>query len=306
LRPFELDSLFRSITVLPGVGPKSAKLFEKLTGGKVLDVLFHKPVDFVDRRFSPVLKDAPDGKICTLEIRIEKHNFAPRRGIPSRVKAHDSTGQIDLVFFNANKDWIAKQLPIGETRIVSGKVEHYQGAIQMVHPDAIVTTDERASVETVEPIYPLTAGVTNKTMRKAIEGALKFAPDLNEWLDPAYKKKNKLPDWQDAINTLHDFDNESALDPNHPARVRLAYDELLANQLSLALVRLHQRKQNGRSWNVNNPYREKILNHLPFELTGAQKRCLDDIDTDMAEPLRMLRLVQGDVGGCFLCDIDRA
>lgn len=296
VRPFELDSLFRAITVLPGIGPKSAQYFEKLTGGKVLDVLFHKPVDFVDRRFSPVLKDAPDGKICTLEIRIEKYSFAPRRGLPSRVKASDSTGQIDLVFFNANKDWITKQLPLGETRIISGKVEHYQGQIQMVHPDAIVKTEERSSVETIEPIYPLTAGITNKTMRKAVEGALKFAPDLNEWLDIPYKEKNKLPDWRNAIHTLHHFDDESALDPHHPARVRLAYDELLANQLSLALVRLHQRKQNGRSWNVQNAYRQKILDILPFELTGAQKRALDDIDSDMAEPLRMLRLVQGDVG----------
>ncbi len=295
-RPFELDNLFKTITVLPGIGPKSAPLFEKLTGGKVLDVLFHKPVDFVDRRFSPKLKDAPDGKICTLEIRIEKHNFGPRRGVPSRIKASDNTGQIDLVYFNANKDWITKQLPIGETRIVSGKVEHYQGQLQMVHPDAIAQTDERETIETVEPIYPLTAGVTNKTIRKAVEGALKFAPDLSEWLDMSYKAKNKLPDWKDAIYTLHDFKDETALLPTHPARVRLAYDELLANQLSLALVRLHQRKQNGRSWNVKNSYRAKILDHLPFELTGAQNRALEDIDTDMAEPLRMLRLIQGDVG----------
>ncbi|MEM7618664.1 MAG: ATP-dependent DNA helicase RecG [Pseudomonadota bacterium] len=295
-RPFELDSLFRAVTVLPGIGPKSAQNFEKLTGGKVLDVLFHKPVDFIDRRFSPKLKDAPDSKICTLEISIDKHNFAPRRGIPSRIKASDETGQIDLVFFNANKDWITKQLPIGEIRIVSGKVEHYQGQLQMVHPDTIGTTDERADIETVEPVYPLTAGVTNKMMRKATQGALALVPDLKEWLDPAYKSKNDLPDWKDAIHQLHEFENESALSPEHPVRLRLAYDELLANQLSLALVRLHQRKQNGRSWNVNNKYRQKVLDHLPFELTGAQKRAIDDIDNDMKEPLRMLRLVQGDVG----------
>ncbi len=295
-RPFELDTLFKPITVLPGIGPKSAPLFEKLTGGMVLDVLFHKPIDFVDRRFSPKLKDAPDGKICTLEIRIEKYNFAPRRGVPSRIKASDDTGQIDLVYFNANKEWIIQQLPLGETRIVSGKVEHYQGQIQMVHPDAIVKTDDRVSIETIEPIYPLTAGITKKIMLKATQGALKLAPNLSEWLDPAYKAKNNLPDWHDAIQTLHDFKDESALLPSHPARVRLAYDELLANQLSLALVRLHQRKQNGRVWNVKNTYRSKILEHLPFDLTDAQKRALNDIDMDMAQPLRMLRLIQGDVG----------
>jgi len=253
-------------------------------------------VDFIDRRYSPKLKDAADGKIVTLEIRIEKHQFAPRRGMPSRVKASDNTGTIDMVFFNANKDWLTKQLPIGEIRIVSGKIEKYQGALQMVHPDAIGTPEERHEIEKLEPIYPLTAGVTNKLMRRAVEGALKIAPQLPEWLDPAYKQKNQLPDWYDAIQYLHDLNDEDALSPNHPARTRLAYDELLANQLSLALVRLHQRKQNGRAWKPTGIVRNKILETLPFELTGAQKKSIEDIDIDMREPLRMLRLLQGDVG----------
>lgn len=296
-RPFELDPLFRALITLPGVGPKSAKLFEKLIGGgKVLDLLFHRPVDFVDRRFSPKLKDAPDGKIATLEVRIEKHSFAARRGLPSRVRATDGTGAIDFVFFNANKDWITKQLPIGEVRILSGKVEYYQGQAQMVHPDAISKPEDRATIETIEPIYPLTAGITNKTMRKAVNGALSILPPLPEWCDAAHKKKNNWPDWHDAIQQLHNPEDESGLLPLHPARERLAYDELLANQLSLALVRLHQRKQNGRAWKNDGHLRQKILASLPFDLTGAQKRCLDDIDADMHSPLRMLRLVQGDVG----------
>ncbi len=296
-RPFELDALFRSITTLPGVGPKNGKLFEKLTGGgKVLDVIFHKPIDFVDRRFSPKLKDAPNGKIATIEVRIEKHSPAPRRGLPSRVKATDGTGSIDIVFFNANKDWIAKQLPLGEARLISGKIEHYQGQIQMVHPDMIGSPDERATIETIEPVYPLTAGLTNKTTRKAVQGALGLLPKLSEWLDSAYKTKNKWPDWHKAMETLHTPTSEAGLSPTHPVRERLAYDELLANQLSLALVRLHQKKQNGRAWKGNENLRRKILGVLPFDLTGAQKRTLQEIDEDMHSPLRMLRLLQGDVG----------
>jgi len=296
-RPFELDPLFRALTTLPGVGPKSAKLFEKLTGGiKVLNVLFHKPVDFVDRRFSPELKDAPNGKIATIEVRIEKHAPAPRRGLPSRVKATDGTGSIDIIFFNASKDWIAKQLPIGEVCVLSGKVEYYQGQAQMVHPDMIGKPEDRASIETIEPIYPLTAGLTNKTTRKAINGALGLIPKLPEWLDDAYKKKNKWPDWHKAMEKLHDFETEAGLSPLHPARERLAYDELLANQLSLALVRLHQRKQNGRAWNNDGRLRKKILDTVSFDLTGAQKKSIAEIDQDMHEPLRMLRLLQGDVG----------
>lgn len=296
-RPFELDPLFRALTTLPGVGPKNGKLLEKLTGGsKVLDILFHKPVDFVDRRFSPKLKDAPNGKIATIEVRIEKVSPAPRRGLPTRAKATDGTGSIDIVFFNANKDWVQKQLPVGEVRVISGKIEYYQGQAQMVHPDAIGKTDERAAIETVEPVYPLTAGITNKLMRKAIQGALGFIPKLPEWLDDAHKKKNQWPDWHKAMEYLHDLETEKDLSPNNPARERLAYDELLANQLSLALVRLHQRKQNGRAWKNDNRLRQKILDALPFELTNAQKKSIEDIDNDMHEPLRMLRLLQGDVG----------
>lgn len=296
-RPFELDPLFRNITILPGIGPKNAKLFDKLTGGsKISDILFHKPVDFVDRRFSPKLKDAPNGKIATIEVRIEKVNPAPRRGLPTRVKASDGTGSIDLIFFNANKDWVQKQLPIGEVRIVSGKIEHYQGQNQMVHPDAIGKPDERAAIETIEPVYPLTAGLTNKTVRKALQGALGILPKLPEWLDDAYKAKNTWPNWHDAMQHLHDPEDESDLPPTHPARMRLAYDELLANQLSLALVRLHQRKQNGRAWNMTGKLREKILAEFSYDLTEAQKRALKEIDDDMREPLKMLRLLQGDVG----------
>lgn len=296
-RPFELDPLFKAVTTLPGVGPKNAKLFEKLTGGaKVLDILFHKPVDFVDRRFSPDLKDAPNGKIVTIEVQIEKYSPAPRRGLPSRVKATDGTGSIDIIFFNANKEWIANQLPVGEVRLISGKIEYYQGQAQMVHPDMIGLPDERAAIETIDPIYPLTAGLTNKSVKKAIHGALGLVPKLPEWLDQAHKTKNKWPDWHKAIEALHTLSNEAELSPTHPARQRLAYDEFLANQLALALVRLHQRKQNGRAWKNDEHLRKKILATLPFDLTNAQKKAIEEIDSDMHEPLRMLRLLQGDVG----------
>ena len=296
-RPFELDPLFRSINTLPGVGPKSAPLIEKLVrGGKVIDVLHHKPIDFIDRRFSPDIKDAPNGKIATLDVCIEKHNFAARRGLPSRVTATDKTGTLDIIFFNANKDWITKQLPIGEVRVISGKIEHYQGKIQMVHPDMMGLPDERTSIETVEPIYALTASITNKTIKKAIAGALSIAPPLPEWLDTAHKKKQGWPDWSEAIKQLHNLDDEFGLSPEHPARERLAYDELLANQLSLALVRLHQRKLNGRAWKPTGAMKQKILDILPFDLTGAQKTVLEEIHADMIVPEKMLRLVQGDVG----------
>ena len=296
-RPFELDPLFRSITTLPGVGPKTVKLFEKLLGGgKIIDLLFHSPVDFVDRRFSPALNEAPNGKIATIEVRVEKITPATRRGLPTRVKCTDGTGSIDIVFFNANKPWIEKQMPIGSVVILSGKIEYYQGQAQMVHPDAIGQPSERSSIETIEPVYGLTAGVTNKTLHKAMAGALQIIPKLPEWNDKTYIKQKKWPNWDSAMNTLHTPEDESDLSPNHPVRARLAYDELLANQLALGLMRLKQRKVNGKSWPQKENLRNKILETLPFELTSAQIRVISEIDEDMQSPLRMLRLIQGDVG----------
>ncbi len=351
-RPFDLDPLFRTLTTLPGVGSRNGTLLEKLIGGpKVLDLLWHLPVDFIDRRFSPKIAEAPNGKIATIEVTVGKHFPNARKGLPYKVWCTDATGTINLTFFHANKAWIEKQLPEGEKRIISGRVEYYQGNPQMTHPDAIGTIEERAAIETVEPIYPLTAGITNKTIRKAMAGALSFVQPLPEWLEPEYKKRNGWPDWNEAVRLVHfyndtpspptnsvcesleantasgrasrgegrgegatltaketpphpnplpegrgDSSDAKSLDPNHPARARLAYDELLSNQLTLALVRQQQKKRGGRAFKTSAALRDKILAALPFTLTNAQNRVLTEINQDMAAPSRMLRLLQGDVG----------
>ncbi|MCB9988811.1 MAG: ATP-dependent DNA helicase RecG [Rhodospirillales bacterium] len=296
-RPFEIDPLFRRVTELPGIGPRNAKLLEKLCGGeRVVDLLWHLPIDFIDRRFSPKLADAPDGKICTLKVTVGKHFPNQRKSQPYKVWCTDETGTINLIFFHPHKDWLQKQLPEGATVIISGKVEHYQGKLQMTHPDAIGPEEDRATIETVEPVYPLTAGLTNKTVRKAVQAALGFTLKLPEWLDPAWRSKNKWLDWHKALDAAHNPPDESALDPMHPVRARLAYDELLANQLTLMLVRRQQRKIQGRAFNGDGRLQAKLRAALPFTLTGAQERSLKEIETDMSAPLRMLRLLQGDVG----------
>jgi len=295
-RPFELDALFRPLTALQGVGPKNGKLIEKLIGGpKILDLLMHLPVDFIDRRFSPTISEAPNGRIATMEVTVISHTPNSRKGLPYRVKVRDDSGTMTLVFFHANRGWVEKQLPDREKRIISGKIEYYQGNAQIVHPD-IATVAERETLETIEPIYPLTAGVTNKTMRKAMDGALDFLPKLPEWLEPTYKSKNKWHDWFEAMEAVHLPENESELMPDHLFRQRVAYDELLANQLTLALVRHWQRRIDGRSYKGDGVLRAKLREVLPFDLTGAQETSLKEIDADMAEPAKMLRLLQGDVG----------
>ena len=295
-RPFEIDPLFRGLTTLPGLGPRNGKLVEKLVEGpRVADLLFHGPADFIDRRFTCPLSQAPNGKMLTTQVRVEKHYQNERKSLPYRVKCTDGSGTVMLVFFHAKKGWIEKLLPLGSERVISGKIEYFQGQIQMVHPE-VVKPQERESLEAVEPIYPLTAGITNKVLRKAIKSALNYVPKLPEWIDEAHKKHENWPDWDDAVRSLHTPESAKDLEPTSKVRMRLAYDELLANQLTLALVRDRRRKINGRSFISTGDLRKKIEAVLPFNLTGAQTRCLAEIDKDMIAKARMLRLLQGDVG----------
>lgn len=297
-RPFILDPLFKPLTSLPGIGPRNGALFEKLLGGgKVLDLLMSRPVDFIDRRFSPTLADAQTGQIVTLTLTVMKHFPNQRRNQPYRVWCTDDTAGINLVFFHAHTDYIEKQLPEGAKVIVSGTIEKFNDKIQMVHPDAIGGEEDRNVIATVEPVYPLTAGLTNRTVRKAILNATEMMPAaLPEWLDPALKAREQWVDWHHALVTLHHPGGEGGLSPSNPARCRMAYDELLANQLALAMVRHHQRKRQGRAFSTGGVLRQTLLAALPFQLTGAQARTISEIDADMGANLRMLRLLQGDVG----------
>jgi len=296
-RPFELDPLFRALSVLPGVGPRNAALLEKLCSGpKVLDLLFHRPADFIDRSYAPTVSESENSRIATMALRIDKHAPGAHRSKPYRVHCTDESGAITLVFFHANKGWVEKQLPVGEMRIVSGKVEYYQGNPQIVHPDFIVKPDEKDLIEKTEPIYPLTQGITNKAIRKAIKAGLEFVSPLPEWQDAEFIKRQKWEPFDKAVAALHHPERPQDLEALAPARARLAYDEMLANQLTMALVRQSHRKVGGRAFNGDGRLRAKIIAALPFKLTGAQERSLAEIDEDMKEPLKMLRLLQGDVG----------
>lgn len=297
MRPFALDPLFRALTSLAGVGPKMGKNFERLVGGqKVLDLLWHLPIDFIDRRFCPKIAEAPNGKVCTLTVNVEKHYPNSNKSSPYRVVVNDESGFMDLVFFRARKDYLQGLLPEKTAVAISGVVVDFRGKKQMTHPDFIVPAKKINEIQTVEPIYPLTQGLTNKVTAKAIRSAVGFAPDMPEWLDDGYMKRHGWPSWKEAVQTVHDPAGGNGLEPAHPARERLAYDEFLANQLALAIVRLRQRSLNGRSFPGDGHLRDALLEELPFELTGAQKNSLQVIYDDMDEPLRMLRLLQGDVG----------
>ena len=295
-RPFILDPLFQSVKTVTGVGPRLTKLLEKLAGPCVVDLLWHLPAGIVDRRYAPKINAAQTGQVATLTVLVGEHIEPARRGLPYRVKCSDGTGAMDLTFFNARGDYLHNQLPPGSTRVVSGKLEHYNGYLQMPHPDFIVAPEDADTIPPLEPVYPLTAGVTQKVLYKIERGAIARAPELEEWLDPAHQKREGWPSWHDALMTAHNLPEPEAASPEHPARQRLAYDELLANQLTMALLRLKQKRHKGRALDGDDALFDNALKSLPFELTGAQKQAVAEIRADLKTPERMHRLLQGDVG----------
>ena len=296
MRPEILFPLFAPIISLPGIGPRLEKLVEKLAGPKAVDLCWHLPSGLVDRRKRPKIAELRDGEIVTVEVQVGLHVVPRIKRLPYRVHVHDETGEMQVVFFNPRGDWLTKMLPEGATRILSGKVEFYQGQPQMTHPDHIVSPDELASLPLLEAIYPLTAGVTLKPLQKAIKAATERAPNLTEWQDGPWLKARGWSPWLPSLHAAHMPESLDNLDPHAPARARLAFDELLANQLALGLVRLRMRKLSGRAIKGDGRLRAKIKDALPFALTGAQITALAEIDADMASGHRMLRLLQGDVG----------
>ncbi|WP_459458826.1 ATP-dependent DNA helicase RecG [Rhizobium sp. No.120] len=304
MRPAILDPLFASISSLPGVGPKVSELLVKLLDRetiddcRVIDLIFHAPHSIIDRREQPGIARAPQGAIVTITGRVDRHQPPPnpRSNVPYRVYLHDETGELALVFFRGKAQWLEKQLPIDETVTVSGKVDWFNGRPSMVHPDYIMRESEAENLPLVEPVYPLTAGLTPKFLRKTIEAALPRIPQLPEWDDIALTQKQGFPSISDAFHMLHAPRDAADIDPQAPTRRRLAYDEFLAGQLSLSLVRQRLRKVAGQPVHATGEISGKILESLPFSMTNSQRDAVADILKDMAGTERMLRLLQGDVG----------
>ena len=296
VRPQILYPLFASVDTLPGVGPRLSKLFETLAGSRVLDLCWHLPSGLIDRRYSPKLGAAIPGRVATLEVTVGKHYQPHNKRQPYRVRCYDDTGEMDLVFFHARGDYLSKTLPEGTRRFLSGKLEIFSDRLQMTHPDHIGSIEDIGQVQRVEPVYPLTTGLTQNPVGKAVRAALDRAPDIPEWQDPNYRAQQDWTSWNQSLHRAHNPEDEQDLSPLSPARSRLAYDELLANQLALGLVRRRQRRRRGRSLHGDGNLRHKVLQKLPFHLTSSQETAIAEILEDMASPARMLRLLQGDVG----------
>lgn len=296
MRPELLFPLFATVDSLSGIGPRLATAITKLAGEHVVDLLWHLPTGLIDRRFAPKISEAIPGAIATMTLHIDAHQPPRIPRLPYRVMCSDETGTLELVFFHARQDYLEKILPVGTERVISGKIEDFQGRLQMTHPDHMVERGEADSVLSVEPTYRLTAGLTSKPLSRAIQGALERAPELPEWQDAAWMTKNGWSGWRESLESAHAPEGEEDLTPDTTVRQRLAYDELLADQLALSIVRASQRDRPGRAFKGDGQLRDRAIAGLPFSLTPSQITASSEISGDMSAPIRMLRILQGDVG----------
>ncbi|MDO5528619.1 MAG: ATP-dependent DNA helicase RecG [Paracoccus sp. (in: a-proteobacteria)] len=294
-RPPQLFPLFAGAETLPGIGPKAAQALENLGVTRPRDLLFTLPSALVHRRPIAALADLRAPEIATITLTVQRHIPAPARGRPHRVICSDGAAELVLVFFRARADWLDQQLPPGARRRLSGKIELFDGVPQMVHPDYITAESEPAPPE-FEPVYPLSAGLTQRVMARAAAAAIERAPELPEWIDPSVIAREAWPAWHEALEAAHHPTGPADVSPLAKPRARLAYDELFAHQITLALARRAHRRQAGRETKGAGALRAKVLAALPWPPTGAQRRAMAEIEADMASPHRMNRLLQGDVG----------
>ncbi|WP_151719263.1 ATP-dependent DNA helicase RecG [Gemmobacter serpentinus] len=295
-RPAELFPLFAGLETLEGVGPKTAKAMAGLGVERPRDLLFVLPHSVVDRRRRASLREVMLPAIATVEVEVGAHLPPRTRGRPYRINVQDAETDFQLVFFHARGDYLMKLLPPGTRRLVSGKVEFFDGMAQMVHPDHVLPPDEAGDLPQFEPVYPLVAGVTQKVLARAVQGALTRLPDVPEWIDGPLKAREGWPDWADALRTAHAPEAAGDLSPTASARQRLAYDELFAHQITLALARLQARRGKGQATRGTGILQARVLAALPYQPTAAQRRAVAEITADMASDQRMNRLLQGDVG----------
>ncbi len=307
MRPPLLYPLFVSLTSLRGIGARMGALYKKLCGEYIVDLLWHLPTGVIDRSYSPQLKYADRDRVATLTLKITEHNPPAQRHLPYRIVGEDETDQIVLTYFNIKGDYLTNLYPTDKRVTVSGLLERYRATWVMNHPDYAVPTERAAEIPKYEPVYPMTAGISGKMLRKMIGQALEKAPDMPEWNDPHLMVREGWPSWKEAIVKAHapspsqaPLGLGSSLSHQESREGkelrRLAYDELLADQLSLTIIRAHHNNSSGRSFMGTGRLAESLEQSLPFILTPGQRQAVAEISADMKTQKRMLRLLQGDVG----------
>lgn len=295
-RPEILFPFFAELTGLPGIGPKSAQSLKTAAIERPRDLMLTLPHALINRTLRDSVVDVVAPDVLSVEVEVLSHRPNSVKNRPYRIVVKDKKSEFQLVFFHARKEYLEKTLPVGSLKVVSGKVEMFDGILQIVHPDYILPLHESRKIPRIEPVYPLTSGVTQKVMYRATSDLLGRLPHLKEWIEPGLKAKQGWPDWADAMTLAHRPKTKMDLSPRAPARERLAYDEVFAHQITLALARTTRRKKPGIPSVATGRLQSRVLAALPYRPTGAQERAMREIAEDQAQKQRMNRLLQGDVG----------
>ncbi len=298
-RPAELNTYFAHVTSLKGVGDKVGDALTRAMGARLRDLVLTPPSGLIDRTNRPTIAGAREGDIATFEVTVGRHIAPNARNRPYRVRVFDDTGDMTLTWFKAYPQSMEKMMPEGSRRIISGKCEVFNAELQMTHPDYVLAPEKAEELPELETLYPLTAGLGQKMARKSIANALDkvlAGAELGNWLDPAFQAQQDWPNYRIALSLLHRPEHPVDVKEDSPVRRRLAYDELFAKQLAMALVRERNRDTGGRALSAKGDYVQDVLSGSPFPPTGAQARTFEEIKTDMASSNRMSRLLQGDVG----------
>src|SRR5213595_1307082 len=288
MRPALLNPLFAPVTSLPGVGPKQDKLLCYLLGRdetpRLVDLLLHLPASVIDRRARPKIRDAMPGTVVTLEVTVDRHRPTPARNAraPFLVYASDDTGDVVLTFFRAKPGYVEKLLPVGDKRYVSGTLQMYDGIPQIVHPDRVVDEAGFAKLSGIDPVYPLTEGLALGSLRRAVAQTLQKLPALPEWISPDVLRRCSFPPIAEALTRVHQPVELTDILPEQPFWSRLAFDELLAGQLALALIRAQLRRPAGVRNAGDGHLRHKIIDALPYALTSSQQQALAAIADDLS------------------------
>ena len=294
MRPDILNPLFVPVTAVGGVGPKLGKLVGRFCGEHIADVLWHLPIGVNHRRVVTAAEQVIIGDFATFEMEVIAHKIPPTKRVPYRIIGEALGREVELVFFNYHKSYLGQKYPVGKQLWVSGRVEQNGFGFKMIHPDYMA--EHLPQIPEFEVIYPQARGVGSRLIRKIVNPIIPILPELPEWLDSAFQAEHGWPFWKNAVNQAHHPKNSADLLPTHPARMRLAYDEILANQLALLLVRAQNKKAMGQMLRGTGEKVLELKKNLPFTLTGAQERVLIEIQRDMESEERMTRLLQGDVG----------
>ena len=294
MRPEILFPLYAEIASLKGVGPKLAPLVAKVAGERVRDLLFLAPSAVVERPYRR-MAEVQEGEVATVRGRIDAHMPPSRAGHPYRIRLYDETGYGYLSWFKGFGPHLARSHPVGAERIASGRAERFNIELQIIHPDYLVPPEREAEVPLREAVYPTTAGLPSRTLRRLALAALERAPELAEWIDPHLMAREGWPTWRAALEALHAPTMGADLLADTPARRRLAYDELFAHQLAMVQRKAARRAEPAAAI-LESELSRRARAALPYVLTGAQARTLAEIGGDLASGQRMSRLVQGDVG----------